>query len=78
MNITGMFHSLAARLKSQIGNLSTWVSAKVKPEAFLLPKDVTEEVLKDEEIVENATTSLYSLHLNLSLLYFLITDFINQ
>ena len=72
-----MFYSLCARLKAQIQNMSSWVHCKIQPETFVQPKGISEEVLKDEASIDHATSSLYSLHLSISLLFFLITDFVN-
>ena len=62
----------------QIQSMSSWVSCKVRPENFTQPKQINEEVLKDEAVIDHATQSLYSLHLSISLMYFLITDFVNK
>ena len=58
--------------------MSSWVTCKVRPENFTQPKQINEEVLKDEAAIEHATQSLYNLHLSISLMYFLITNFVNQ
>ena len=78
MSVTSMFFALSARLKTQIQNMSSWTTCQVRPENFTQPKQINEEILKDEAAIEHATQSLYNLHLSISLMYFLITNFVNQ
>ena len=55
ISVTSMFFALSARLKTQIQNISSWATCKVRPENFTQPKQINEEVLKDEAAIEHAT-----------------------